>query len=162
MRLAIYPGSFDPITYGHMDIIERAAGLVDRLVVSVSLNSAKQPLFTVDERLDMLREVLVAYPNTIADSFYGLTVRYAQKSGAQVLIRGLRAISDFENEFMMALTNKKLVPSVETVFLMTRAEFSFISSSAVREVASFGGCVRDMVPLSVEMMLKSKFAALKG
>jgi len=162
MRLAIYPGSFDPITFGHLDIIERAAGLFDRLVVSVSLNSVKNPLFTVDERLAMLREVLVAYPNASPGSFTGLTVKYAQQAGAQALIRGLRAISDFENEFMMALTNKKLVPSVETIFLMTRAEFSFISSSAVKEVASFDGCVRDMVPPSVETMLKSKFGGLKG
>ena len=162
MRLAVYPGSFDPITFGHLDIIERAAGLFDRLIVSVSLNTSKAPLFSVEERLAILGEVLVAYPNASASSFTGLTVRYAEKCGAQALIRGLRAISDFENEFMMALTNKKLVPSVETIFLMTRAEFSFISSSAVKEVASFGGCVRDMVPPAVEKMLRSKFGGPKG
>ena len=157
MRLAVYPGSFDPITFGHMDIIERAAGLFDRLVVAVATNPFKKSLFAVEERLVLLREVLADYPNTEADSFTGLTVKYAERSGAQALIRGLRAISDFENEFMMALTNKKLVPSVETIFLMTRAEFSFISSSAVREVASFGGCVREMVPLPVERALRTKF-----
>ncbi|MDA8335748.1 MAG: pantetheine-phosphate adenylyltransferase [Peptococcaceae bacterium] len=162
MRLAIYPGTFDPITLGHLDIIERAAGLFDRLVVSVSLSSPKTPLFSMEERLAMLGEVLVAYPNTSADSFTGLTVKYAQKSGAQALIRGLRAISDFENEFMMALTNKKLVPSVETIFLMTRAEFSFISSSAVKEVAFYGGYVCDMVPPAVEKMLRSKYGGPKG
>jgi pantetheine-phosphate adenylyltransferase len=158
MRLAVYPGSFDPITFGHLDIIERAAGLFDRLVVAVATNPVKNCLFTVEERLALLREVLGAYSNAEADCFTGLTVKYAEKSGAQAVIRGLRAISDFENEFMMALTNKKLVPSVETIFLMTRAEYSFISSSAVREVASFGGCVRDMVPVPVERALRAKFA----
>jgi len=162
MRLAVYPGSFDPITFGHIDIIERAAGLFDRLVVAVATNPLKKGLFTVEERLALLREVLADYPNAEAGCFTGLTVKYAEKSGAQALIRGLRAISDFENEFMMALTNKKLVPAVETIFLMTRAEFSFISSSAVREVASFGGCVRDMVPLPVERALRTKFAGLEN
>jgi len=159
LSLAIYPGTFDPITFGHLDIIERAAGLFDRLVVAVSLNSPKNPLFSVEERLALLREVLTAYPNVSSASFSGLTVKYAEKTGAQALIRGLRAISDFENEFMMALTNKKLVPNVETIFLMTRAEFSFVSSSAVKEVAFFGGCVRDMVPPAVEQMLKTKFGS---
>lgn len=158
MRIAVYPGSFDPITNGHLDVIERAACLFDRLVVAVARNAKKHPLFTIEERLEMLREVLQPFYNVVVDSFNGLTVNYAKSIGAQVIVRGLRAISDFENEFMMALTNKKLVPSIETVFLMTRAEYSFISSSAVKEVAFFGGCVRDLVPPAVERRLYEKFA----
>ncbi|MBE3586421.1 MULTISPECIES: pantetheine-phosphate adenylyltransferase [Desulfofundulus] len=160
MRIAVYPGSFDPITNGHLDVIERAACLFDQLVVAVSRNTSKKPLFTVSERLEMLREVLQPYYNVVVDSFDGLTVNYAKNLGAQAIIRGLRAISDFENEFMMALTNKKLVPSIDTLFLMTRAEYSFISSSAVKEVAYFGGCVRDLVPPVVEQKLREKFMAL--
>ncbi|SHJ58067.1 pantetheine-phosphate adenylyltransferase [Desulfofundulus thermosubterraneus] len=161
MRIAVYPGSFDPITNGHLDVIERAACLFDQLVVAVSRNTSKKPLFTVSERLEMLREVLQPYYNVVVDSFDGLTVNYAKSLGAQAIIRGLRAISDFENEFMMALTNKKLVPSIDTLFLMTRAEYSFISSSAVKEVAYFGGCVRDLVPPVVEQKLREKFMALE-
>ncbi|AEG14837.1 pantetheine-phosphate adenylyltransferase [Desulfofundulus sp. TPOSR] len=161
MRIAVYPGSFDPITNGHLDVIERAACLFDQLVVAVSRNTSKKPLFTVSERLEMLREVLQPYYNVVVDSFDGLTVNYAKNLGAQAIIRGLRAISDFENEFMMALTNKKLVPSIDTLFLMTRAEYSFISSSAVKEVAYFGGCVRDLVPPVVEQKLREKFMSLQ-
>ncbi len=161
MRIAVYPGSFDPITNGHLDVIERAACLFDQLVVAVSRNTSKKPLFTVSERVEMLREVLQPYYNVVVDSFDGLTVNYAKSLGAQAIIRGLRAISDFENEFMMALTNKKLVPSIDTLFLMTRAEYSFISSSAVKEVAYFGGCVRDLVPPVVENKLREKFMALQ-
>lgn len=157
MRIAVYPGSFDPVTNGHLDIIERAAVLFDRLIVAVSLNPGKKPLFTVEERLDMLKEVTQPFYNVIIDTFNGLTVNYAKEKEAQAIIRGLRAISDFENEFMMALTNKKLQTSVETIFLMTRAEFSFISSSAVKEVAYFGGCVENMVPPVIQERLQSKF-----
>ncbi len=157
VRIALYPGSFDPVTYGHLDIIERAAVLFDKLIVAVSLNPGKQPLFTMEERLDMLQKVTESYKNVVIDTFRGLTVNFAKQKNAQAIIRGLRAISDFENEFMMALTNKKLQPSVETIFLMTKSEFSFISSSAVKEVASFGGCVDDMVPPVVQMRLRDKF-----
>lgn len=162
MRIAIYPGSFDPVTNGHLDIIERAAMLFDQVIVSVSKNVTKVPLFTIEEREEMLREVLRPYYNVIVDTFSGLTVNFAKAMGAQAIIRGLRAISDFENEFMMALTNKKLAVSVETIFLMTRAEYSFISSSAVKEVALFGGCVRDMVPPFVEQKLKEKIVVANG
>lgn len=157
MRVAVYPGSFDPVTNGHLDIIERGAILFDRLVVAVSLNPGKKPLFTVEERLEMLKEVTQPFYNVVIDTFNGLTVNYAKEKEAQVIIRGLRAISDFENEFMMALTNKKLQTSVETMFLMTRAEYSFISSSAVKEVAYFGGCVKDMVPSVIQERLLKKF-----
>jgi len=131
--------------------------MYDRLIVAVSLNPGKKPLFTNEERLDMLRLVTQPFYNVVLDTFNGLTVNFAREKEAQVIIRGLRAISDFENEFMMALTNKKLQTSVETVFLMTRAEYSFISSSAVKEVASFGGCVKDLVPPVVQERLSGKF-----
>ncbi|MCG8402208.1 MAG: pantetheine-phosphate adenylyltransferase [Firmicutes bacterium] len=157
MRIAIYPGSFDPVTNGHLDIIERAATLFEKLIVAVSLNPGKNQLFTVEERLEMLYEVTRGLTNVSIDSYRGLTVNYACANKAQAIIRGLRAISDFENEFMMALTNKKLQSAVETIFLMTRAECSFISSSAVKEVASFGGCVKDLVPPLVQERLRDKF-----
>ena len=158
MRIGVYPGSFDPVTNGHLDIIERAALLFDRVIVAVSRNVSKNPLFTVSERVATLQQVLIPYYNVVVDSFDGLTAFYARQQGAQAIIRGLRAISDFETEFMMALTNKKIVSSVETVFLMTRAEYSFISSSAVKELASFGGCVETMVPPLVEQKLRDKYA----
>lgn len=160
MRVGLYPGSFDPLTNGHLDIIERAAILFDRVIVSVSKNENKKPIFSVREREEMLVEMLSGYKNVTVVSFDGLTVDFAKKNGADAIIRGLRAISDFENEFMMALTNKKLISSVETVFLMTNAEFSFISSSAVKEIARFGGCVKELVPPLVEERLKEKYKSL--
>lgn len=161
MRIAIYPGSFDPVTNGHLDVIERAALLFDQLIVAVSRNAYKNPLFSVAEREEMLREVLRPYYNVVVDSFDGLTVDYARAQGAQAIVRGLRAISDFENEFMMALTNKKMVPSLDTVFLMTKAEYSFISSTAVKEIVLFGGCIKGMVPSYVEKKLSQKYNAQK-
>ena len=161
MAKAVYPGSFDPLTYGHLDVIERAASLFEEVIVAVSRNASKKPLFSVAERVDMLKTVLAPFPNVKVDSFDGLTVNYAKVNGANAIIRGLRAISDFENEFMMALTNKKLAPTIDTVFLMTRAEYSFISSSGVKEVASFGGCVRELVPPEVEQRLIKKFTGRK-
>lgn len=161
MAKAVYPGSFDPLTFGHLDVIVRAASLFEEVIVAVSRNASKKPLFSVAERVDMLKTVLAPFPNVKVDSFDGLTVNYARQNGANAIIRGLRAISDFENEFMMALTNKKLAPTIDTVFLMTRAEYSFISSSGVKELASFGGCVRELVPPEVEQMLIKKFAGRK-
>ncbi len=160
MKLAIYPGSFDPVTNGHLDIIERASFLFGRIIVSVSRNSGKMPLFSVEERMAMLREVLQTYRNVSVDSFEGLTVNYAVQKGAQAIIRGLRAISDFENEFQMALTNKKLQPEVETVFLMAQAQWSFLSSSVVKEVASYGGCIKGFAPELVEIKLKEKYSII--
>ncbi len=160
MRTAICPGSFDPITYGHLDIIERASLLFDRVIVAVSRNPIKNPLFSIEERIELLKEVLVHYNNVEVNSFDGLTVNYAVEQKAKAIIRGLRVVSDFENEFRMALTNKKLACHIETVFLMTRAEYSFISSSTVKEVASFGGSLRSLVPPVVEKRLKEKFKNL--
>lgn len=156
-RIAVYPGSFDPVTNGHLDIIERAAQVFDEVIVAVSKNSGKLPLFTFEERVEMLASVLKPYDNVKVDSFYGLTVTYTREQGATAIIRGLRAISDFENEFQMALTNKKLEPGVETIFMMAQADVSFLSSSVVKEVASYGGCVNAFVPALVEQRLRQKF-----
>lgn len=156
-RIGVYPGSFDPVTNGHIDIIERAAQVFDEIIVAVSKNSVKQPLFTIEERVEMLKEVLRPYDNVKVDSFYGLTVDYSRKCGASAIIRGLRAISDFENEFQMALTNKKLEPKVEIIFMMAQADVSFLSSSVVREVASYGGCISAFVPAVVEQRVREKF-----
>lgn len=157
MKIAVYPGSFDPITNGHLDVIRRAAQVFDQVVVAVAKSSAKEPMFSIAERLEMLRIVLRELPNVRVDAYHGLTVRYAREQGARALIRGLRAVSDFESEFTMALTNKKLAPEIETVFLMTEAKYSFISSGSVKEVAQYGGCVEDMVPVQVERLLRDKF-----
>lgn len=157
MRRAICPGSFDPITYGHLDIIGRASVLFDEIIVAVARNPIKSPLFSIEERVKMIEEVVSDYQNVKVRAFDGLTVNYALNQKAGAIVRGLRVISDFENEFRMALTNKKLACDVETVFLMTKAEFSFISSSTVKEVASYGGVVHSLVPPLVENKLKEKF-----
>ncbi|ACX51290.1 pantetheine-phosphate adenylyltransferase [Ammonifex degensii KC4] len=161
MRVAVYPGSFDPITNGHLDIIKRACQLFDTLIVAIAENPQKKALFSLEERLEMLHEVLKDLPKVRIDAYRGLTVEYARRQGACAIIRGLRAISDFENEFVMALTNKKLAPEIETLFLMTEAKYSFISSSAVKEVAYYGGCLKDMVPPPVEARLRAKFREIK-
>ncbi|HAG08337.1 MAG TPA: pantetheine-phosphate adenylyltransferase [Desulfotomaculum sp.] len=162
MRIAVYPGSFDPLTNGHIDVVERAVKLFDLLIVAISRNASKKPLFTVAERLDILDQVLRPFNNVQVDSFEGLTVNYAKSKNAQAIIRGLRAVSDFENEFMMALINKKLTPDIETIFLTTRAEFAFISSSAVKEAAFFGGCVQELVPQYVMDKLFQKYHEIKA
>lgn len=161
MRVALYPGSFDPITNGHLDIIERASGLFDRLIVTVAKNLNKVPLFSIEERVSMLEELLCDLPNVEVDAFAGLTVNYARKQGAKVIVRGLRATMDFENEFVLALTNKKLAPEVETLYLMSRAEYSFISSSMAKEVASLHGCLKELVPEIVAQRLRQKFSKQK-
>jgi pantetheine-phosphate adenylyltransferase len=157
LKCAVYPGSFDPVTNGHIDIIERASLLFEHVVVAVSINSGKKPLFSIEERVEILKEILISFKNVSVDSFEGLTVNYAEKIGAQAIIRGLRAISDFENEFQMALINKKLLQNVETIFMMSQAQWSFLSSSIVKEVASLGGCISDLVPPEVEKKLMIKF-----
>lgn len=146
MSRAIYPGSFDPVTYGHIDIIKRAAKIFDELTVSVLKNSAKTPLFSVDERVNMLKEVCMDLPNVKVESYSGLLAEYAEKNHTEVIIRGLRAVSDFEYELQIAQTNHKISPSVDTIFLTTSLEYSYLSSSIVREVAAYGGDIHHFVP----------------
>lgn len=144
--VALYPGSFDPLTNGHIDLIARAARLFDNLILAVVHNPSKNPLFSVKERMDMLREVSAKYENVEVDSFEGLLVNYAQRRGARVLIRGIRAISDYEYELQMALMNRRLQPDLETVFLMASEAYSFVSSRMVKEVFALGGDVSGLVP----------------
>jgi pantetheine-phosphate adenylyltransferase len=157
MRTAIYPGSFDPITNGHLDIIERAAKLFDRVIVAVAHNASKKPLFTLQERLRLVRRSLPDCPTVKADTMNGLLVDYADLRGAQAIIRGLRAVSDFEFEFQLALMNRKLNGKVETIFMMPRETYTFLSSRLVKEIASLGGNVQCFVPPPVQAALASKF-----
>ena len=146
MIKAIYPGSFDPVTYGHLDVIKRSSKLVDELIVGVLNNNAKTPLFSAEERVRMLKEVTKDLPNVKIIPFEGLLVDFARKTGAKMVIRGLRAITDFEYELQMAQTNHKMEPEVETVFLTTSLEYSYLSSTTVKEVAAFGGDISQFVP----------------
>ena len=146
MLKGIYPGSFDPVTFGHLDIIRRSAGLVDELIVGVLNNKAKSPLFSVKERVRMLNEVTKDMPNVRIVPFEGLLVDFARRSGASVVIRGLRAITDFEYELQMAQTNYKMEPEIETIFLTTSLDYSYLSSTTVKEVAAFGGDISQFVP----------------
>ena len=145
-RTAVYPGSFDPITNGHLDIIKRASRIFDKLYVSILTNSAKTSAFSLEERLDMIRRVTREYDNVEVDSFSGLLVNYLNEKNATIVVRGLRAVSDFEYEFQMALTNHKLEKNIETLFMMTSARYSYLSSSIVKEVARHGGNLEDLVP----------------
>lgn len=153
---AIYPGSFDPPTRGHLDLIRRSSGLFDKLVVAILRNDAKQPLFSMDERMDMLRECASDVPNIEVDQFEGLLVDYAAKRDARVLIRGIRAVSDYEYELQMTSMNRQLRPQIETVFLMANEQYSFISSRLVKEVFRLGADVSGLVPPNVESRLKLK------
>jgi len=148
--IAIYPGSFDPITNGHLDLVQRGARMFDKLIVSILRNDAKEPLFSVEERMDMLREVVGVYSNVEVDCFDGLLVDYAASRSATVLLRGIRAISDYEYELQMALMNRRLRPEIETVFMMANEAYSFISSRMVKQVYSLGGNISGLVPPSVE------------
>lgn len=154
---AIYPGTFDPVTNGHLDIIERASKLFDKVIITVAINSSKKPLFTEEERLNMIRNVTKKYKNVSVDFFDGLLVAYAKKKKASVIIRGLRAISDFDYEFQIALTNKKIVPEINTIFLMPNEKYSFLNSSLVRELASYDANLKEFVPDYVYKKLKQKF-----
>jgi pantetheine-phosphate adenylyltransferase len=154
--IAICPGSFDPVTNGHLDLIERAAKIFDKLIVSVLRNQEKEPLFDLEERLEMLREVLRAYPNVEVDSFAGLLMEYARQKQARVILRGIRAVSDYEYELQMALMNRKLEPQVETVFMLPGEAYSYLSSRLVREVARLGGSLKGLVPAIVEERLRVK------
>jgi pantetheine-phosphate adenylyltransferase len=155
-RIAVYPGTFDPITYGHIDVVQRAAHLFSRVIVLVALNSTKTPLFTDEERISMIREVFRGKPRIEVDGFHGLLVDYARRRKASVLIRGLRAVSDFEIEFQMALTNRKLAPKLDTVFLVPHEQYTYLNSTIVREVARLGGDVSDFVPPNVQRWLMKK------
>lgn len=159
---AVYPGSFDPVTAGHLDIIERAARVFDCLVVTVFPNPSKEPLFTVDERVAMLKEATSHLPNVEVDCSQGLLVPYVRRVGARVIVKGLRAMSDFDYEFRMALMNKKLDSEIETVFILTSSQYAYISSSLIREVASLGGCVSGLVPGGVERRLQEKWPGKGG
>lgn len=156
-NIAVYPGSFDPLTNGHIDLVERGLKLFDKVVIVAMHNRAKKPLFTVDERLDMIRNCFKGMDSVEVDSFDGLVVDYARKRNASAILRGMRAVSDFENEFQMAMFNRRLNRDVQTVFLMTGMRWIFTSSSGIKEVASFGGDVSGMVPPSIEKKLKEKF-----
>lgn len=156
-RVAIYPGTFDPITKGHIDIVSRCLGIFDRVIVAVAVNPQKEPLFSVERRLDFARESLKEMPGVELDSFDGLLVDYVNEKGGAAIVRGLRAISDFEFELQMALMNRRLDPGVETVFMMPSQDFSFLTSSMVKEVASYGGAVRGLVHEVVEEALKEVF-----
>ena len=155
--LAVYPGTFDPITNGHVDIIERGARLFDRIIVALLVNAEKSPLFTVEERLDIARTVFRTLPNVEVDTFDGLLVDYVERRQAQVIVRGLRAVSDFEYEFQMALMNR-LNGKIETVFMMPAEQYSYISSRLIKEVFSLGGRVHGLVPDTVEERLRQKVA----
>jgi pantetheine-phosphate adenylyltransferase len=158
MRRAIYPGSFDPVTNGHLDVIQRAASLFDEVIVAVAYNDAKHPLFSADERVELLREITAGMPNVTIASFKGLLMNFALENGACAVVRGLRAISDFEFEFQMALMNRKLQPEIETVFLTPKEEYTYLSSRIVKEIGRLGGDVREFVPPLVAERLKGKFS----
>ena len=157
MRKAVYPGSFDPLTNGHLDVIERAARLFDRVIVAVARNESKQPLFSLKERVEMVRRSIQHFKNVEADSFDCLLVDYTQKQSAQAVVRGLRAISDFEFEFQLALMNRKLNERVETIFMMPKDTYTFLSSRMIKEIARLDGDVSAFVPLHVQKALAKKF-----
>ena len=149
MKIALYPGSFDPVTFGHLDIIVRGSKIVDKLVVGVLTNSAKSPLFSMEERVRMISVLIKGLKNVEVRSFSGLTVDYARSLGATVIVRGLRAVTDFEYELQLAQTNKVMAADIDTVFLTTNLKYSYLSSSTVKEIASYGGDIRPFVPENV-------------
>ncbi|TQV74634.1 pantetheine-phosphate adenylyltransferase [Aliikangiella marina] len=156
-KIILYPGTFDPITNGHLDLIERAAKLFDKVIVAVATNRGKNPLFDVDERVDLVRQVIAPMKNVEACGFSGLLVDFAKKQNANVLLRGLRAVSDFEYEFQLANMNRRLAPELESLFLTPAEQFSFISSTLVREIAALGGDVSEFVPVQVSQALAKRF-----
>lgn len=156
MRTAVCPGSFDPVTNGHVDIFERASKMFDRIIVAVFHNPVKNPLFTMEERVELLRKATAHIDNVQVDAFSGLLNEYVRARGAHIIVRGLRMLSDFEYEFQRALMIKKIDPAIETIFMMTSSEYSFVSSTGIKELAKFGGCIKGLVPPCVEEALKAK------
>ncbi|RPI12832.1 MAG: pantetheine-phosphate adenylyltransferase [Ignavibacteriae bacterium] len=156
-KIAIYAGTFDPVTYGHIDVLERASLLFDKVIISVSASSSKKTIFTVEERLEMISDCVKNIPNVKVESFTGLLVEYAKRSNATAIVRGLRAISDFEYEFQMALTNRKIAENITTVFLMPNEKYTYLNSTLVREIASLGGDVSPFVPCNVLEKLNEKY-----
>jgi len=162
MRTGIYPGSFDPLTNGHLDLIQRAAKLFDRVIVAIAKNESKKPLFALDERLELVTRAIKSLPNVSADAFDGLLVSYAKRQGGQAIVRGLRAVSDFEFEFQLALMNRKLDEQIETIFMMPKDTYTFLSSRIVKEIAGLGGDVSSFVPPEVCAALARKLAKQPG
>jgi pantetheine-phosphate adenylyltransferase len=158
--IAVYPGSFDPITNGHLDLIQRALKIFDRIIVAVATNAFKKSLFTIEERVEMVRESLAVYPMVTIDTFDGLLVNYAKGQNARAILRGLRAVTDFEYEFQLAMMNRRLEPAIETVFLMTGLRWVFLSSSILKEAAVHGGDIQGMVPENVFRRLREKFSRI--
>ena len=157
MRIAVYPGTFDPVTFGHLDLVERGRKHVDRLIIAILRNEDKQTLFTVEERTAFLEGAVAPWTNVVVDNFDGLLVEYAGRTGASLILRGLRAVSDFEYELQMAMMNRRLAPDLETAFLMPNEAFSYVSSRLVREVARLGGDVQGLVPPAVSKALVARF-----
>ena len=155
-NIAVYPGTFDPVTYGHIDIIKRAARIFDKVIVAVAHNDEKSPLFSVSERVSMLRDSVKGMKNVVVDDFEGLVVNYVRRKGSHVMIRGLRMISDFEYEFQMALTNRKLAERIETIFMMPNESYSYISSKLMKEAAGLGADVKNFIPKKVQILMKKK------
>ena len=162
LSTALYAGTFDPVTYGHVDVVRRAAALFDKVIVGVSVNPRKAPLFAMEERAEMLREVCAEFPNVDVAIVPGLVVEFARKAGAAVIVRGLRAASDFEFELQMASTNRELAPEVETIFFTPAPQYHYVSASIVAEIASFGGDVDQFVPPNVANRLRERFAQSEG
>ena len=162
MRRAIYPGSFDPITNGHLDIIERSSKLFDEVIIGVLVNSQKTPLFNFDERIEIIRAVVADWPKVRVDTFNGLLVNYAQSQQADCIVRGIRAVSDYEYELQMALMNRRLAPNIETVFMMAAEDYSYLSSRLVKEVFMLNGSITGLVPSLVEEKMKEKLQAKKN
>lgn len=161
MRIAVCPGSFDPVTNGHLDIFERASKIFDQLIVAVFHNPNKKPLFSMEERVEMLKTATAHIPNVKVDSFSGLLNEYVRERQSTIIVRGLRALSDFEYEFQRALLIKKIDPGMETVFMMTTADYSFVSSSGIKELAVFGGKIAGLVPPAVEEKITERLRAMK-
>ncbi|MBU0566876.1 pantetheine-phosphate adenylyltransferase [bacterium] len=156
-KIGVYPGSFDPVTLGHLDIIERAVPLFDRLIVACGENLSKKPFFNARQRVEMLKQVTASFPRVEVDSFSTLLAHYVKEKKATTIVRGLRAVSDFEHEFQAAIINRKLAPEVETIFLMTKEEHLYLSSSIVKEIALLGGCIKGLVPEIIEEKLVERF-----